>query len=78
VPVALREQRAVRDVVMGVHKSDGTLSSILVNVEPISGADGVDPASVVCSAQGWSHGQGHRFGRPAATSRLSALVRPPY
>jgi diguanylate cyclase (GGDEF)-like protein/PAS domain S-box-containing protein len=49
VPVALREHRAVRDVMMGVHKPDGTLSWILVNVEPIRGADGVDTGSVVCS-----------------------------
>ena len=49
VPVALREARSVRDVVMGVSKPDGTVSWIMVNVEPIIGADGVDTHSVVCS-----------------------------
>jgi len=49
VPVALREHRAVRDVVMGVPRPDGTIGWIMVNVEPIRGVDGVDPGSVVCS-----------------------------
>jgi len=49
VPVALREHRAVRDVVMGVPRPDGTIGWIMVNVEPIRGVDGVDTGSVVCS-----------------------------
>jgi diguanylate cyclase (GGDEF)-like protein/PAS domain S-box-containing protein len=49
VPVALREKHSVRDVVMGVQRPDGTLSWIMVNVELIIGADGVDTGSVVCS-----------------------------
>jgi len=49
VPVALREKRAVRDVVMGVRKPDGTISWIMVNVELIRDVDGVDTGSVVCS-----------------------------
>ena len=49
VPVALREKRAVRDVVMGVRKPDATVSWIVVNVEPIRDVHGVDTGSVVCS-----------------------------
>ena len=49
VPVALREKRAVRDVVMGVQKPDATISWIMVNVEPIRDVHGVDTGSVVCS-----------------------------
>ncbi len=49
VPVALREKRAVRDVVMGVRKPDGSVSWIMVNVEPILGVGGIDTGSVVCS-----------------------------
>jgi diguanylate cyclase (GGDEF)-like protein/PAS domain S-box-containing protein len=49
VPVALREHRAVRDVVMGVFRPDGRVAWILVNVEPIVTAEGVDTGTVVCS-----------------------------
>jgi diguanylate cyclase (GGDEF)-like protein/PAS domain S-box-containing protein len=49
VPVALRERRPVRDVVMGVPKPDGRVSWLMVNAEPIPDADGVPPGSVVCS-----------------------------
>jgi diguanylate cyclase (GGDEF)-like protein/PAS domain S-box-containing protein len=49
VPIALREKRAVRDVVMGVRKPDSTISWIMVNVEPIRDVHGLDTGSVVCS-----------------------------
>lgn len=49
VPVALREHRAVRDVIMGVPKPDGGITWILVNVEPIVALDGTDTGHVVCS-----------------------------
>ena len=49
VPVALREHRAVRDVVMGVPKPDGSVTWIMVNVEPVITVDGTDTGSVVCS-----------------------------
>jgi diguanylate cyclase (GGDEF)-like protein/PAS domain S-box-containing protein len=49
VPVALREHRSVRDVVMGVHKPGGAISWIMVNAEPIRDNQGVETGSVVCS-----------------------------
>jgi diguanylate cyclase (GGDEF)-like protein/PAS domain S-box-containing protein len=47
--VALREQRSVRDVVMGVHKPDGSLSWLVVNAEPVADGDGTDTGTIVCT-----------------------------
>ena len=43
-------------------------------------AEGVETREQAATllAQGWSHGQGYLLGRPEATPRVSALVRPPY
>jgi diguanylate cyclase (GGDEF)-like protein/PAS domain S-box-containing protein len=49
VPVALREKRSVRDVVMGVPRPDGGVAWLMVNAEPIPDAPGVPEGSVVCS-----------------------------
>jgi diguanylate cyclase (GGDEF)-like protein/PAS domain S-box-containing protein len=49
VPVALREHRAVRDVVMGVHMPDGRLSWLLVNAEPVLDDGGADTGTIVCT-----------------------------
>ena len=48
-PVALREHRSIRDVVMGVHKPDGNLAWLLVNAEPVIEADGSDTGTIVCT-----------------------------
>jgi PAS domain S-box-containing protein len=47
--VTLRTGRPCRDVVMGVHKPDGTLTWITVNAQPLLQADGRTLAGVVAS-----------------------------
>jgi hypothetical protein len=47
--VALRTGRPCSNVVMGVHKPDGTLTWITVNAEPLWQADGRTLAGVVAS-----------------------------
>ncbi len=46
---SLRTEKPVRDVVMGVHKPDGSLTWILVNAEPMFDASGAEVAAVVAS-----------------------------
>jgi PAS domain S-box-containing protein len=47
--VTLRTGRPCTDVVMGVHKPDGTLTWITVNAQPLLQADGRTLAGVVAS-----------------------------
>jgi PAS domain S-box-containing protein len=47
--VALRTGRPCTDVVLGVHKPDGTLTWITVNAQPLRAADGQTLAGVVAS-----------------------------
>jgi diguanylate cyclase (GGDEF)-like protein/PAS domain S-box-containing protein len=47
--VALRTGNAVSDAIMGIHKPDGTLCWISVNVEPIVAAAAAAPRTVVTS-----------------------------
>jgi PAS domain S-box-containing protein len=47
--VALRTGKALSDVIMGVHKPDGTLTWISINAEPIFDAGHASPSAVVAS-----------------------------
>jgi hypothetical protein len=47
--VTLRTGQPCRDVVMGVHKPDGTLTWITVNSQPLYRADGTTLCGVVAS-----------------------------
>jgi PAS domain S-box-containing protein len=49
VTVTLRTGRRCSDIVMGVHKPDGTLTWISINSEPLFEADGVTLGGVVAS-----------------------------
>jgi two-component system, cell cycle sensor histidine kinase and response regulator CckA len=49
VPVTLRTGEPQRDVVMGVHKPDGTLTWISINSEPLFRADEARPYAAVCT-----------------------------
>jgi PAS domain S-box-containing protein len=47
--VALASGEEVRDAVMGVYKSDGTLGWISINAKPIYEGDATVPTSVICT-----------------------------
>jgi len=49
VPMTLRTGQALRDVVMGVHKPDGTLTWISINTEPLFRAGEAKPFAAVCT-----------------------------
>ena len=49
VPVTLQTGKALRDVVMGVHKPDGTLTWISINSEPLFRSGDDKPFAAICT-----------------------------